>query len=446
VIEGSGFFETCIACPEPEILLVRRFYRVGTMSKMAKITLLFVVFVDLIGQGLVFPIINSLIMESSSGFLPEATSQATRHMDFGLVIGIFFLAWFFGVVYVAKVSDSIGRKNAMLICLCGALAGYAITIASLFLNSLWLLILGRAVTGFTAGNQPIAQAAMIDGSTDDADRDRYMGYIVLGVSIGLVGGPIIGGLLSDKALLGSVASLKLPFYGAFSLVVTAIILILVFFKDIRTERAPFQFRARDLTDSLLRVTRHPKVMAIMPVYALFMVANVSFYVFMDNYLTSRFGYGIVGGSVAMLVTGIALGTASTFLVKPAQERLSKRKIMGASLVVMVVCSLLYAALPAAVLMFIPIFVFYFFFGVAYPTVLGIFSGSVDAADQGWIMGITTAVFCLAGGVMSLIGGWLMGIDIRLPYFISAAAAAMGLVLMRGRWNKPDVRRLLEGSG
>ena len=138
------------------------------MTGMARLTLMFVVFVDLIGQGLVFPIINALIMDPSSGFLPADTAMGQRHFDYGLVIGIFFLAWFLGVVYVSKVSDSIGRKNALLICLFGALSGYAITLVSLYLNSLWLLILGRAITGFTAGNQPIAQAAVIDGSRDDA--------------------------------------------------------------------------------------------------------------------------------------------------------------------------------------------------------------------------------------------------------------------------------------
>jgi len=286
------------------------------MSAMAKITLMFVVFVDLIGQGLVFPIIDTLIMEPASGFLPRDTSMTARHFDYGLVIGMFFLAWFLGVVYVSKVSDSIGRKNALLICLAGALARYAITIVALLVNSLWLLILGRVITGFTAGNQPIAQAAMIDGSTDAADRDRNMGYIVTGVSFGLVGGPIIGGILSDRSLLGGFANLELPFYGALVLVVVAIGLVVVFFHDVRTERTPFVFRPRDITDSLWRVTRHPVVLRIMPVYSLFMIANVTFYVFIDNYLTSAFDYGVIGTSAAMLVIGAALAFSSTFLVKP----------------------------------------------------------------------------------------------------------------------------------
>ena len=413
------------------------------MSTIAKITLMFVVFVDLIGQGLVFPIINTLIMDPSSGFLPEGTSTGVRHFDYGLVVGMFFLAWFLGVVYVAKVSDAIGRKNALLICLGGALTGYAITLVSLYVNSLWLLILGRAITGFTAGNQPIAQAAMIDGSTDEADRDRNMGFIVTGISFGLVGGPIIGGVLSDPQLLGGLASLKLPFYGAFVLVLIAIALVIAFFHDVRLERTPFVFRPRDITDSLWRVTKQPIVLKIMPVYALFMISNVTFYIFIDNYLTSAFGYGVIGGSVAMLVIGAALATSSTFLVKPVQKRFDKRRIIGVSLLVMLLSVFAFALLPVAVLTYVPVFCFYFLFGVSYPTLLGMFSGSVDESDQGWVMGVTTAVFCLAGGIMSLIGGGLMSLDIRLPFYIAGTAAVLGLLSLLHTWGSPAIRKLTQ---
>ncbi|MGV6803146.1 MAG: MFS transporter [Ruegeria sp.] len=412
------------------------------MTKFAKITLLFVVFVDLIGQGLVFPIINSLIMETKSDFLPESTPMGSRHFYYGLVIGCFFLSWFLGVVYVSKVSDSIGRKNALLVCLGGALAGYAITIAALYLNSLILLIVGRSITGFTAGNQPIAQAAMIDGSTDAADRDRNMGYIVTGVSFGLVGGPIIGAVLSDAALLGSDATLKTPFYGAFVLVLIAILLVLLFFKDTRTERETFVFRPRDVTDSLIAVRGHPLVLKILPVYAFFMIANVTFYVFVDNFLTSAFGYGVIGGSMAMVVIGVALAFSSTFLVKPAQERFSKHNIIYVSLVAMIVCGFAFAFSPSGVLSYVPVFLFYFLFGVAYPTLLGLFSSSVSEADQGWVMGVTTAVFCLAGGIMSLIGGGLMSVDIRLPYYIVIISAILGLIGMHRRWRGKEISALL----
>lgn len=413
------------------------------MSNLAKITLMFIVSIDLMGQGLVFPIINDLIMEPSSHFLPASSAMGTRHFDYGLVIGSFFLAWFLGVVYISKVSDSIGRKNTLLICLCGALAGYALTIVALYLSSLWLLILGRVITGFTAGNQPIAQAAMIDGSSDAADRDKNMGFIVTGISIGLVGGPIIGGLLSSPEALGDLASLKLPFYAAFILVLLAIFMVIFFFHDIRTERTPFVFRLRDVTDSLWQVTRHPLVLRIMPVYALFMISNVTFYIFIDNYLTSAFGYGVIGGSVGMLMVGAAMASSSAFLVKPVQARFGKRQIVGFSLLVMGLCALAFALVPIGALTYPLVFLFYFVFGVSYPTVLGIFSSSVSAADQGWAMGVTTAVFCLAGGIMSLAGGELMGFNIRSPFYIAAAVAAAAVLLLAVTWGGPKIREITE---
>lgn len=413
------------------------------MSAILRITLLFVVFVDLIGQGLVFPIINTLIMQPSTDFLPSATATGTRHFYFGLVIGCFFLSWFLGVVYVSKLSDSIGRKNALLICLAGALVGYALTILALYLSNVWILILGRSITGFTAGNQPIAQAAVIDRSTDAADRDRNMGYLVTGVSFGLVGGPIIGAVLSDRAILGSLATLSMPFYGAFVLVLIAIVLVLLFFKDIETERQPFVFRPRDISDSLIAIKNYPNVLALMPVYTLFMIANVTTYIFIDNYLTSAYGYGVVGGSVAMVVVGAAVATASTFFVEPIQKRFRKADIMLATLIVMTVCSLAIVQINSGVFVYVPLFVFYFFFGVAYPTVLGLFSSAVGTEDQGWVMGVTTAVFCLAGGIMSLIGGGLMALSIKLPYLIACGFAVLGVIVLLATWRGEKLQKVLQ---
>ncbi len=413
------------------------------MTVLAKIALLFVVFIDILGQGLVFPIINSLIMDPTSGFLPTDTATSVRHLNYGLVIGIFFLCWFFGAPYIAKLSDVIGRKPAILICLFGALAGYAITIVSLYIDSLFLLILGRAITGLTAGNQPIAQAAMIDGSVDDTDRGRNMGYIITGVSFGLVGGPLIGGFLSDPVLIGSLASLKLPFYAAFVLVMIAIFLVVFAFEDSRQERAPFEFKPLEVFEILWRVTRYPLVMRILSVFLFFHIANVTFYVFIENYMTSRFGYQTFGNSMVMLVIGFALAGSSTFLVTPALARFSKQRIVAVNLVVWALSAAAIIVIPVGWLCFIPIFCFYFIFGITYPTLLSMFSGAVSDEEQGWVMGITVAVFTLAGGVMSLLGGELMTISIHLPFFIVIVAAAVAIIVMSVTWRSPAIHKLTD---
>jgi len=419
------------------------------MTKLAKITLLFVVFVDLLGQGLVFPIINSLVMEPDASMLPKATSEAMRHFDYGLIIGIFFLCWFFGAPYISKLSDVIGRKNAILICLCGALGGYALTIVALYLNSFLLLILGRAITGLTAGNQPIAQAAMVDGSVDEEDCNRNMGYIITGVSFGLVGGPILGGFLSDPEILGSFASVKLPFYACFALVAAAIFLVLAFFEDSQdtvAERQPFRFRPSDIFELLWRIKNYPVVLRLTAVFLLFHLANMSFYIFVDNYLTSRFGYGTFGGSMVMLTIGVALAFSSTFLVVPAQKRFSKEAILGITFVVWGVSSAAFVAAPIALLTYIPVFCFYFVFGIAYPTFLGLFSAAVGEKEQGWVMGVTIAVFTLVAGVISLVGGELIGFNLDIPFYGVIVAAIVALVAMFLLWNTPDIKSMTRKTG
>jgi len=413
------------------------------VTPLTRFALLAVVFVDLLGQGLVFPIINSLVMEKGTGFLPTSTPLATREFDYGLVIGIFFLCWFLGAAYIAKVSDAIGRKNAILICLFGAFFGYILTIVSLFIDSLWLLIVGRAITGFTAGNQPIAQAAVVDMSTTDAERAKNMGYIVAGISAGLVGGPIIGGILSDKEIVGNWASVALPFYVALALVAITIVLILVSFKDVRQAREKYRFEPLEIFTLLLRIFRHPVVSRLSLVFFCFMSANVSFYIFFDNYLTARFGIGLFGTSMAMMVMGVALATSSSLLVESAQKRFSKSTIVAADAVLMAISTIVFILADAPLACFVMIATFYFGFGIAYPTLLGIFSESVGEDEQGWVMGITTAQFTLAAGVLSLIGGDLMGINLRFPFLITFGAALLALLMMALTWRTAEVKRITQ---
>ncbi|MEM8569994.1 MAG: MFS transporter [Pseudomonadota bacterium] len=416
------------------------------MSRLARLTLVLVVFVDMIGQGLVFPILDTLFMDPDGGFLPKDLSSGARSFSYGLVIASYFFAWFLGVTFISKLSDAIGRKSALLVCLGGALIGYALVIWSLYIGSLWLLILGRVITGFTAGNKPIAQAAMIDASESAAERDRNLGFISAAMSIGLVGGPILGALFSSTALFGDAVSLVTPFYSALALVALTMWMVLTFFDDARgpSSRASENVKIRpfDVIAALLRLREFPIVARLIPVFALFMAANLPVYIFITNYMTLAFGYGIIGSSLTMLVVGLAVGSSGVFLVAPAQERLTKKMIVAVLLATMALCSLLMSVAPNGILTLVAVFVFFTAFGIAYPTLIGVFSASVSSGEQGWVMGIATAVFTLAGGFFSLVGGAVMSLDVHLPFYISAACALIGLVFLVAGWRRPEIARIV----
>ena len=409
---------------------------------IAKMSLALVVLVDVMGQGLFMPILTTLLLEPHQTFLPEGTSQSTRNIYFGLVTAAFFFAWFLGAAYISKLSDMIGRKIGIQICLAGALIGYALIVIALSIGSFWLLLIGRVATGFTAGNQPIAQAAMVDLSRDAEDRTRNLGLIVAAASIGLVTGPILGGVLSDSSVLGSFASLKLPFVVAAALIATTMALIAAYFHDTDQTRIPFEFKPWEIFLVLWRALQRPAILRISLVFFCFMFVLNTFFVFMDTYLAKHFGFGTFMNAMGMMTFGACVGVASAILPSFLDKRTTKRRVVLAGLAVYIGALLGFILAPSGLLAFVAIAVFALAFAVGYPTLLATYSLSVDETEQGWVMGVTTALFTLAAGLTSLIGGEAMSVDPRLPFLYAVAVAGLAIALVFATWGYPAVRKIV----
>ena len=396
-------------------------------------------------QGLVIPILSTIIMSPTEDFLSKETSNDTRLFYFGLTMAAFFLAWFFGAAYISKVSDYIGRKVAMLICLFGALLGYILTIIALDANSLTLLLIARVISGFTAGNQPIAQAALVDLSKNEDQKIRFMGMVLVAMSIGMVAGPLISGLTSDPAILGAAASIDLPFYIVSALVIANILLIMSYYNETPVERLPFKFKPLEVFLTIWQIRERPVVVRLAPVFFFAQLMVFAFYVFMDNYFFSKFKFGTLENAFTMVVMGVAMGTVSAFLVGPISARFRKITILYSSLSLMALSAGLSAINPTPALAYVLIATFFIPFALYYTTMLTLFSGAVDQTEQGWVMGISVALFTLAAGVISLLGGWLMAIDIRLPFIVSVISALVAMALIAVLWRGPAMHKLLSGN-
>ena len=118
-----------------------------------------------------------------------------------------------------------------MICLLGAITGYAVAVIAIILQSFTLLVAFPAITGFTAGAQPIVAAAMIDLTRNDEEKTHNLGLATVGMSFGLVIGPVIGGLFSDAEFIGPFASFQLPFIVGGLLCFVGVILIYFEFNE-----------------------------------------------------------------------------------------------------------------------------------------------------------------------------------------------------------------------
>ena len=88
---------------------------------------------------------------------------------------------------VGSLSDKYGRKKILAICALGSAIGYILSGAAITMGSLSILIIGRMIDGATTGNQPIAQAAIIDTAPEDK-KAFYIALVLLAMSIGYIVG------------------------------------------------------------------------------------------------------------------------------------------------------------------------------------------------------------------------------------------------------------------
>jgi len=145
----------------------------------------------------------------------------------------------------------------------------------------------------------------------------------------------------------------------------------------------------------------------------------------------------------MVVYGACVAVTGPVLPAYFEKHTTKRRIVVSTLALFACSALAFVAVPSGLLAFVPIAVFAIAFSVGYPTLLSIYSLSVDETEQGWVMGVTTALFTLGAGLTSLIGGEAMAFSIRMPFFYAAAVAALGIVLVFTTWGYPAVRKIVD---
>lgn len=170
-----------------------------------------VVLLDLIGFGIVIPI------------LPFLSPQlGADKMDIAYIIVVYAVcAGLFGP-YWGRLSDRIGRKPVIMMCLAGAALSHVMLA---FATELWMIYIARAFAGVMAGNFGVASAMMAD-ITRPENRARGMGLIGAAFGLGLLLGPLLGGLLS-----GDSASFMLPCLTAGVMSVLAIIAAALFLPE-----------------------------------------------------------------------------------------------------------------------------------------------------------------------------------------------------------------------
>ena len=158
------FFETqpCLIVPKKSVSLLLLF--LGMTEKKQKVksplaAIFFTVFIDLVGLGIVIPIMAPLLLDPHNTILPFTASVHFRTLLLGFLIAVYPLAQFFGAPVLGALSDRHGRKPILLISLLGTFLGYILFALAIIYNNIYLLFCSRLLDGFTGGNISMAYSA-----------------------------------------------------------------------------------------------------------------------------------------------------------------------------------------------------------------------------------------------------------------------------------------------
>jgi multidrug resistance protein len=154
------------------------------MRKPSVLVVFLTVFIDLVGFGIVLPLLPIYSRNlGASGFMIGIVLASYSAMQF-----LFAPAW-------GRLSDRIGRRPVLLVSTAGAAVSYALFAIGSGLKgdvALWTLLISRVFAGICGANITVAQAYIAD-ITPAAERSKKMGLIGMAFGLGFIFGPALGG-------------------------------------------------------------------------------------------------------------------------------------------------------------------------------------------------------------------------------------------------------------
>src|SRR3990167_8345564 len=402
-----------------------------TQSLLKAAPLFLVIAIDSMGLGILFPILSAMLISHSSHFLPSSTSNFLRELIYGVTIGIYMIAWFFGSAMLGDLSDLMGRKKSLMICLIGATLGYVISAIAIGFHSIIFLIVGRVLAGFTAGSQPIAQAAIVDVSAPE-NRARNIGYILLAVSIGFILGPIMGGILSNHDFVSWFNfATQLYFAGILSLL--NCIVLYFSFSETFTRIKKIKIRVSYAIQIFVEAFQKKSIRILSFVLLVETAGWSEYYTFVSQFLLRRFNYSATYVSLFIAVLSVGFSIGFGLLIKPAAKYFNLKNCVVVNLFISALLFLMTAIVHVQIVIWIGAALIGMSVAVLYSLLITLFSNQVSIEEQGWVMGITNSVGALSFGITALMSGFAADLSPAVPMYLGFfGMAAAGFILLSAK--------------
>jgi DHA1 family tetracycline resistance protein-like MFS transporter len=377
--------------------------------------ILITLFIDVLGMGLVFPILPRLVQHLLGGAIGEAS------FAFGLLVAVYAVMQFFCAPILGALSDRFGRRPVILLALSGLGVDYVLL--SLAPSIGWLVV-GRVVAGMFGATFTPAGAYIADVSPPEK-RAANFGLIGVAFGLGFIAGPALGGLLGES-------NLRLPFMVCAGLSFLNVLFgLLVMPESLKPEnRRPLNWRQMNPFGALRAVWRRPGVAALVPVFVAVQLAQQGLQSVWVPYTSYRYGWSVAQVGASLAVVGLLMAISQGALVRPIVGRFGERRTLVISLGIAMVGMLLFGLASQGWMMYAVTALYCLGLGLMGPAVQGLLSRAVAANEQGLLQGAMTSVMTASGIVAPPLTGGLfaMAISPALPLSVPGAPFFLGSLL------------------
>src|SRR5688572_18533482 len=378
------------------------------MRKPSLLIIFLTVFIDLIGFGIVMPL------------LPIYSKQfgATGWMN-GAIVGSFSLMQFIFAPWWGRLSDRVGRRPVLLVSNFGSAVAYAMFgYASTFQGqtALWLLLVSRIFAGICGANLSVASAYIADVSPPEK-RSKSMGLIGMAFGLGFILGPALGsfsvkylGHSGPGWVAGAICFVNFLFTAAF----------LVESRKPSSEPQVQRVRLKQWAHTL----QHPTVAFLVMLYFVATFAFASFEVTIGMLLRDNFGYQPKDIGYYFTYCGLLSALLQGGGIGPLVKRFGERTLLSLALVIVAVGLLMLPFVSTKVGLLMALGIFALGSGIHRPPLFGLISILTPENEQGATMGVTQSAGSLARIVAPVFATAVYDHSKSLPYLICAVISAI----------------------
>lgn len=368
--------------------------------KLRLVVVLSVVYIDMLGIGLAFPVLPRLIEEFMGGNVSQAS------YIYGALAAAYSVMQFLFAPLVGALSDRFGRRPVILLALAGMGINYLVLA---FAPSLWLFAVGRMIAGMLGATFTAAGAYLAD-VTPPEKRAQSFGLIGAAFGFGFITGPALGGVLGG-------IDLRLPFLVA--AVLSAVDFAFAYFvlpESLAPEnRKAVKLRQANPVGALREMSRYASVLGLIVIFVLAMFANRVAEMTWVLYTSYRFAWGPLETGLSLAAVGLMFVIGQGGLVRIIVPRLGEQRAILLGLGVSAVTTALYGFATQGWMVY-PIMVLGLFgWTIGAPAVQALMSRAVPANEQGLLQGALASMQNLTSIAGPPIWTGLFG------FFVSSAA-------------------------